>query len=665
MNYSNVNDSLVIRHQTEQLCIEPWGKDSLRVRATRYMNFTGRNWALSEEVSTKQSSVEITINGNESATIQNGRIRAKVNAAGVLSFFRDDKLFLREYYRNYFGTECGESSCLKIVGRDYKPIIGGDYALTVRFESNDGEKLFGMGQYQQAYLDLKGCILELAQRNSQVSIPFAVSSLGYGFLWNNPAIGKASFGKNYTEWRAEAAKEMDYWITVGDTPAQIVEHYTAVTGHAPALPQGLLGLWQCKLRYRTQEEVLTVARKYQELGIPLDVIVIDFFHWTRQGDWKFDSEYWPDPKAMCDELHSMGIKVVVSVWPTVDRKSENFNEMFERGLLICTERGSIQTYDFQGDCLTIDVTNPEAREYIWEKCQKNYYDYGIDMFWLDNAEPDYAVYDFDNYRYALGCALEVNNIYPQMYAKAFCDGLTKLGREKEMLHLVRSAWAGSQKYSTLVWSGDVPSTFESLRDQLYGGLNIGLAGIPWWTTDIGGFMTDDVDDPAFKELLVRWFEFAVYCPILRMHGDRGPHNIPPLSNKEYGGGSLFTGQPNELWSYGEMAFTIMKKQLDIRLSLKPYIEKLMIEASENGAPLMRTMFYEFPEDERCWELTDQYMFGGEYLVAPILYPGKFERNVYLPAGTWKNLIDHKEYSGGQTMNCQAPLEAIPVFQRMN
>lgn len=665
MNYSNVNNSLVIRHQTEQLCIEPWGKDSLRVRATRYMNFTGRNWALSENVTAEDSSAEITIDGNQSATIQNGRILAKVNAAGVLSFFRDDKLFLREYYRNYFGTECGESSCLKIVGRDYKPIIGGDYALTVRFEGNDGEKLFGMGQYQQAYLDLKGCILELAQRNSQVSIPFVISSLGYGFFWNNPAIGKASFGKNYTEWRAEAAKEMDYWITVGDTPAQIVEHYTAVTGHAPALPQGLLGLWQCKLRYRTQEEVLTVARKYQELGIPLDVIVIDFFHWTRQGDWKFDSEYWPDPKAMCDELHSMGIKVVVSVWPTVDRKSENFNEMFERGLLIRTERGSIQTYDFQGDCLTIDVTNPEAREYIWEKCQKNYYDYGIDMFWLDNAEPDYAVYDFDNYRYALGCALEVNNIYPQMYAKAFCDGLTKLGREKEMLHLVRSAWAGSQKYSTLVWSGDVPSTFESLRDQLYGGLNIGLAGIPWWTTDIGGFMTDDVDDPAFKELLVRWFEFAVYCPILRMHGDRGPHNIPPLSNKEYGGGSLFTGQPNELWSYGEMAFTIMKKQLDIRLSLKPYIEKLMIEASENGAPLMRTMFYEFPEDERCWELTDQYMFGGEYLVAPILYPGKFERNVYLPAGTWKNLIDHKEYSGGQTMNCQAPLEAIPVFQRMN
>ncbi len=664
MIFSNVNNTLVVRHQTEIICIEPWGKDSLRVRATQYRDFTGRTWALSQELTQEQKRAEITIEGNEKAAITNGRITATVNVVGIISFFRDGKLFLREYYRSYYGTESKESRCLKIIARDYKPIIGGDYELTVRFESNDGEKLFGMGQYQHPYLDLKGCVLELAQRNSQITIPFAVSSLGYGFLWNNPAVGRASFGKNYTEWTAEATKEMDYWITVGEGPAQIVENYTEVTGRAPVMPSELLGLWQCKLRYRTQEEVLEVARKYNSLGIPLDVIVIDFFHWTRQGDWQFDSDYWPDPKAMCDELHSMGIKVVVSVWPSVDRKSINYQEMFEKGYLIRTERGSIQTYDFEGDCLEIDVTNPEAREFIWEKCKKNYYDYGIDMFWLDNAEPDYAVYDYDNYRYALGCALEVGNIYPQLYAKAFCDGITACGREKEMVHLVRSAWAGSQKYSTLVWSGDVPSTFEAFRDQLSAGLNMGLAGIPWWTTDIGGFMTDDVNAPEFKELLLRWFEFAVFCPVLRMHGDRGPHDIPPLSDKEYGGGSLYTGHPNELWSYGEEAFDIMKKQLDIRLSLKPYIEKLMKETSENGAPLMRTMFYEFPDDGKCWEITDQYMFGSDYLVAPILNAGQFEREVYLPAGTWKNLNDNTEYSGNQTVLCKAPIESIPVFVRI-
>lgn len=665
MNFLREGNKLIIRHQAERLCIEPWGKNSLRVRATKYMGFTGRDWALSEEVPEEFMRAEITIDENRQAVIRNGRISIRVNSKGVLSFFRDGRLLFREYYRNYEGTESRESRCLKIVGRDYKPIIGGDYALTVRFESNDGEKLFGMGQYQQPYLDLKGCVLELAQRNSQVSIPFAVSSLGYGFLWNNPGVGKASFGKNYTEWHVEASKEMDYWITAGENPAEIVENYTAVSGRVPMIPDGLLGLWQCKLRYRTQEEVLSVARRYKELGIPLDVIVIDFFHWTRQGDWQFDREYWPDPKAMCDELHAMGTKVVVSVWPSVDRKSENFEELFNRGLLIQTERGSIQTYDFQGDCLEIDVTNPEAREFLWEKCKKNYYDFGIDMFWLDNAEPDYAVYDYDNYRYALGCALEVSNIYPLLYAKAFSDGIASQGRGAGILHLIRSGWAGSQKYGTLLWSGDVPSTFESFRDQLSAGLNMGLAGIPWWTTDIGGFMTDDVKDSDFKELLLRWFEFAVFSPILRMHGDRGPHDIPPLSDKEYGGGSLYTGHSNELWSYGEEAFAVMKKQLDLRLTLKPYIEGLMREASISGAPLLRTMFYEFPDDEICWELTDQYMFGPDYLVAPILHAGELERTVYLPDGAWEDISDGTVHTGGQTVCVQAPIERIPVFKKVN
>lgn len=666
MFFTVENNALTARRQNERLRIEAWGKDSLRVRATQYRDFTGRNWALSEPVPEEYRAAKVSVSEENfgSATIVNGRISATVNAAGVISFFRDGKLFLREYYRNYFGTESQESRCLKIVSRDWQPIVGGDYALSVRFESNDGEKLYGMGQYQQPYLDLKGCVLELAQRNSQVSIPFAVSSLGYGFLWNCPAVGRVSFGKNYTEWQAGAVKEMDYWLTVGDAPAEILEKYTAVTGRAPDMPEGLLGLWQCKLRYRTQQEVLEVARKYKELGIPLDVIVIDFFHWPRQGDWKFDPEYWPDPKAMCDELHSMGVKVVVSVWPSVDKKSENYYEMLEKGFLIRTEHGTNQTYDFQGDCLEIDATNPEARAYIWEKCKKNYYDYGVDMFWLDNAEPDFNVYDYSNYRYDLGCALEVSNIYPQKYALAFCEGIAAEGREKDMLHLIRSGWAGSQKYACLLWSGDVPSTFESLRDQLSAGLNMGLAGIPWWTTDIGGFMTDDVEAPEFRELLLRWYEFAVFTPILRMHGDRGPHDIPPLSDKEYGGGHLYTGRPNELWSHGEEAFAVMKDQLRERLSLKPYIQELTREASRTGAPMMRTMFYEFPEDEKCWEISDQYMFGSQYLVAPILELGQREREVYLPAGAWEEIHTGERCEGGQTVHCQAPLEFIPVFRRV-
>ena len=660
MIFKNIDGKLVARKQNETLIIEAWGKNALRVRSTMYPEILAEDWALME-IDSKKAVIELK-DGN--AVITNGKLSAIVNGAGVISFYKDQKLIFREYHRNYDSRHTGESRCLKIVGREYTPIIGGDYGLTVRFENDPAEKIFGMGQYQQKYMDLKGCILELAQRNSQVSIPFAVSSLGYGFLWNNPAVGKVTFGKNYTEWHAEATKQMDYWVTADDTPAQILFNYTEVTGRAPVMDSNLLGLWQCKLRYRTQEEVLTVARKYKELEIPLDVIVIDFFHWTRQGDWQFDKEYWPDVRAMVDELHGMGTKVMVSVWPSVDKKSIHFNEMSERGFLVRTEHGSNQTYDFQGDCLTFDATNPEARAYVWDICKKNYYDLGIDMFWLDNSEPDYGVYDYSNYRYYLGPALEVSNIYPKLYTKTYFEGIKNI-TGKETASLVRSAWAGSQKYGTIVWSGDVPSTFESFRDQLSAGLNMGLAGIPWWTTDIGGFMDGDVTNQEFLELLLRWFEFAVFSPILRMHGDRDPHNIPPLSDLDYGGGYLFTGQPNELWSYGEKAFEIMKENLNLRLQLKPYIETLMKEAHDTGAPIMRTMFYEFPEDKECWNIEDQYMFGAEYLVAPILKLNERCRKVYLPKGTWQNINDEKIYDGGQYVVVSAPLKFIPVFKNLN
>jgi alpha-D-xyloside xylohydrolase len=655
----NSNGSLVCRHLGETIRIEPWGSDSLRIRVTRYPSFSGENWALSEEI--PHSSAKIAIGNSECSTssIQNGRIRADINEAGIITFFRDDHKVLREYFRNYDGTISRESRCLKALSREWHPLVGGDYRVEEKFEANPDEKIFGMGQYQQPNTNLKGTILDMEQRNSQITVPFMISSLNYGLLWNNPAIGRASFGTNITEFRAEACKEIDYWITVGENPKELLQKYSAATGTAPEYPSDMTGLWQCKLRYRTQEEVLQVARDCKAHQVPIDVIVIDYFHWTYQGDWKFDSKYWPNPKAMIDELHSMGIKVVVSVWPSVDKRSENFNEMNEKGLLIRTERGGAQTYDYLGDCVEYDATNPEAREFVWNKCKQNYYDLGVDNFWLDNSEPDYVTYDFDHYRYALGPALECSNIWPQYFSRTFYDNETAMG--KQPVNLLRSCWAGSQKYGNVIWSGDVPSTFEAFRDQLQAGLNMGLAGIPWWTTDIGGFMTDDVSDPAFQQLLIRWYEFAVFTAVFRMHGDRGPYTIPNLDDRDFGGGCQHTGQPNELWSYGEDNYKIMKKYLNIRLEMKPYIEKLFHEAHTDGSPLVRTMFYEFPDDDKCWNTYDQYMFGDEYLVAPILTQDTWEREVYLPKGTWKDTRDGKIYEGGTSIKAAAPLDSIPVY----
>ena len=605
--FSVRSGKLYFSRRGETVCICAQGKDGVRVQSTMNAAFDPVDWALTgAEPAVPVVSVEA-----ERAELVNGRLKVTVDRLGKIRFFRDGELILEEYYRMY-EYDMPHTPSLRVSAREYRPIRGGDYAFTLRFEPRE-EKLFGMGQYQLPQLDLKGCTLELAQRNSQVSVPFLMSSLGYGFLWNNPAVGRVTFANNVTEWHAESIRQMDYWVTVG-SPKEIMENYTALVGRAPEFPENALGLWQCKLRYRTQEELLSVAREYHERGIPLDVIVIDFFHWTRQGEWKFDPVYWPDPAAMMRELRSLGVRCMISVWPTVDKKSENFEEMREKGLLIRPERGS-QCFDFLGDSYIYDATNPAARSYIWEKCKHNYFESGIDMFWLDEAEPEYTVYDFDNFRYWLGTDLQVGNIYPVMHARAFWEGQREAG-QKDVCNLIRSAWVGSQKYGVVLWSGDIQGNFETLRDQFAAGLNVGLAGIPWWTTDIGGFFVN-VKDPAHKELLLRWFEWATFCPVLRMHGDKGPAEIPQLDDRDWGGGFCHTGLANEIWSYGDDVYEVLKGYVDLRERMKPYISEVMHEAAENGSPVMRAMFYEFPEDPACWACSDEYMFGSRYLVAPV------------------------------------------------
>ena len=648
------DNMLQISRNGETVVICAQGRDALRVRATMNCAFDARDWALEGAAA---GNADIRLEG-DSAVITNGAISARVDRLGKIRFYRSGVQILEEYYRCY-EYDMPHTPSLRIVAREYKPIRGGDYECTLRFEAQR-EKLYGMGQYQQDCLDLKGCTLELAQRNSQASVPFLLSSLGYGFLFNQPAVGKATFAKNVTEWHVESVRQLDYWITVG-TPKQILANYTALAGRAPEFPENALGLWQCKLRYRTQEEVLSVAREYHRRGIPLDVIVIDFFHWTRQGEWKFDPVYWPDPAAMVRELQSYGIRCMISVWPTVDKKSENFAEMRQKGLLIRPERGS-QCFDFLGDSYLYDATNPAAQAYLWDKCRRNYFEDGIDMFWLDEAEPEYTAYDFDNYRYYLGTDLQVGNVYPVMHAKAFWDGQTAAG-QKDICNLIRCAWAGSQKYGVVLWSGDIIGNFETLRDQFAAGLNVSLAGIPWWTTDIGGFFVD-VTAPGHKELLIRWFEWATFCPVLRLHGDKGPCESAPLDDRDWGGGFCHTGRDNELWSYGEDVYEILKHYVAVREQMKPYLKEVMREASENGSPVMRAMFYEFPDDPMCWEADEQYMFGSRYLVAPVLYAGVAERDVYLPAGKWKNIATGEVLAGGRKITVAAPLEVIPVFEKL-
>ncbi|NGZ75008.1 glycoside hydrolase family 31 protein [Saccharibacillus alkalitolerans] len=645
------DNALIWEYDHESLRIEPWGANAFRVRASKDA-LRDDDWALLPAGESSPNAAVTVAEDGRGAAIVNGKIRAEVDKSGRIAFTNDrGETLLRETEKTYQ---------LKTGGRDIVPIPGSsDYAVTVRFESNPGEKLYGMGQYQQSLLNLKGCRLELTHSNSQASVPFLLSNRGYGMLWHNPAIGQASFNVNVTEWTAASTRQLDYWIAAGDTPAEIEEAYAGATGKVPMMPEFGMGFWQCKLRYRSQEELLGVAREHVRRGLPVSVIVIDFFHWTNQGDWKFDEKYWPDPEGMVRELKEMGIELMVSVWPTVQTESENYGEMVEKGYLVRSDRGVRTQFQFLGQNEIFDATHPDARRFLWEKIKRNYYDKGIRLFWLDEAEPEFAVYDHDIYRYHAGPALQVGNWYPSQYSRTFYEGMTGEGQDNVM-NLVRAAWAGSQRYGALAWSGDIASTFEVLGHQVRAGLNMAIAGIPWWTTDIGGFHGGNPDDPAFRECIVRWFQYGTFCPVMRLHGDRAPYREADTGLP--GGGLWGSGADNEVWSYGEEAYDIFADHMRLRERLRPYIAELMKAAHEKGTPPMRPLFYDFPDDEAAWDVDDQFLFGPDLLVAPILQADARSRSVYLPAGAkWTDAYGGETYGGGQTVLAEASLERIPVY----
>ncbi len=652
MTLQKKQDRIIWRKGQAFIQIEAWGPDALRVRGALNLQLSDDD-PLSALLTPPPASPEISI-GRRKARIRNGALAAEI----------DEKGFIR-FVNTVTGEEVLEEFRPPLPHPHRRFIASMDsdhFGVQMRFKAYEGERFYGLGQQQHGLLDQKGAVIDLLQRNGEVIIPFLFSSRGYGFLWNNPAVGRVELGRNHTRWIAESTKKLDYWITLGASPAQILQRYVDATGHAPMMPEWASGFWQCKLRYETQEELLAIAREYKKRGLPLSVIVIDFFHWPHMGEWRFDSADWPDPAGLVRELDEMGVKVKVSVWPTMNFDSAYFQEARERGLLVETNRGVLATRlmtDANAPGSTIplayyDATNPEARAWLWERIREGYYQHGIKIFWLDVGEPELIPDDPDNLRYHLGNGLAVTNIYPMMHARAFYEGLRSEG-EEEILTYNRSAWAGSQRYGAAVWSGDIPSTFETLQTQVRAGLSIGLSGIPWWASDIGGFYDGDPQDPVFRELMVRWFQYSVFTPILRLHGYRKPGDIERFWER---------GGANEVWSFGDEVYGLLVQQLFLRERLRPYIMRLMADASATGAPPMRPLFFHFPEDEAAWRIEDSYLFGPDLLVAPILQWGQRRRQVYLPSGaSWRDAWSDQIFEGGQWITADAPLSHIPLFLR--
>lgn len=627
------------QHAHETHRVEAWGRDSVRVRITLNAEFDDRLSVLLPPPSCEVQTTE----SDKRVTLRNGKLVVEMDITGRLTFRH---------------AETGRLLCEEVpmrqpsrhlLGRNFRPLSSQDYATSYELKAQAGERFYGLGEHANGLLDQKGCVYELYHHNTSFNIPFTVSSRQYGFLWNCPAVGTVELGMNRTRWTAHRAKQIDYWVTTGDSYADIMEHYAEATGNPPLLPEWAAGFWQSKLRYKTQQEVLDVARGHRERGLPLDVIVIDYFHWTHNGEWRFDPVAFPDPRAMTEELARMGVKVLISFHPYVTKACETWYPLYAGGMLAYGERSHDHAHTYMSDrdragepavpTYLIDPTNPSTRAYVWDRAKAGYYDHGIKLFWLDSTEP--GVYSYpDRIRFHLGNGEEMISLFPYSHAQGFYEGLKAAG-ETETLTLCRAAYAGSQRFGAAVWSGDIDATFEEFRNQITAGLNVVMSGIPWWHTDTGGFNRHPGDDDMYAELIVRWFQYSVFSPILRIHGN---------------------SYDTEIWKERAEVYAILKDYLELRYRLKPYILEQMRLAHEKGTPPMRPLFFDFPYDAVAHQIADEFMFGPDLLVAPVAAMGARQRGVYLPSGrTWQNVWTGATDVGGQTIDVAAPLTQIPVF----
>lgn len=651
--------------QIETVFIVPWGRDGLRVRITLGEEILDTPWALTEPVDTDAGS-DIKIEESR-ASIRNGKISAEISdirtQVGYLQFFRhtgsgDKKLILSEH--DYVVGAHNPGTRIFQPLKD--PHMEGLYYSEVHFASSKGEGLYGMGLNSTGGVNLKGCVIDLYQRHCKHVVPFLVSSEAYGFLWNNPSLGRVEFGNNMTRWVSRGCRQVDYYITTGEGNHEIMENYANVSGHAPVLPEWAAGFWQCKNRYRTQEEFLKVAREFKRLEIPLSVLVIDYRHWKRWGDWKLNPEFWPDPRSMVRELEEMGVQIMISPWVLVEEESENFEAFHKKGIYIKHLDGSDAWYPGdppitskkkmmaaypRGRTLQYDPTHPDAGAFIWEHWKRNYVDLGIKTFWLDPCDDLNIIADYDKVRYHIGPAIESNCYYPVAHQKNVYDGLISSGNY-DVVTICRSSWAGSQRYGASPAAHDIESSFKHLREYMMAGLNLSMAGIPWGAAEIGGFVTPKVQDDEFRELVIRWYQYGVFTPIFRTHAYR---------------------DNNEPWNIGGDSYKHIRVTIMLRERLRPYVMEQMKLASKRGIPPMRPLFFDFEDDPKAVSVEDEFLFGPDLLVAPVTDYKAREREVYLPAESeWFDAWSCGDgmddlIAGGTTITADAPIEHIPVYVR--
>ena len=508
------------------------------------------------------------------------------------------------------------------------------------------EALYGLGQHQAGVWNYRGESVDISQDNSNISVPFLVSSNGYGIYWNNNS--RSRFNNrfaNYLYISSEVADVIDYYFLYGPELDKVIAAYRELTGPAPLFGKWAYGFWQCKNRYKSQDEILGVARKYRELHIPADDIVQDWFWWNRKGEFVFNKNY-PDPKGMVDELHRLNFHLMISIWPFFEPGSANYDFMDKQGWFIDKFKFAKPPYHTDGMAV-YDATNPEARKFYWDQVNKGLFSIGLDAWWMDTTEPETEGQEENiqlGHKLAMGSGDRYVNLYPLLDTGAVHDGQRAASDQKRVFILSRSAFAGAQRNAVTAWSGDINSDWFSFRRQIPAGLNFALSGIPYWTTDIGGFVFGSPTDPAFRELFIRWFQYATFNPILRVHGTRKPDE-------------------NELWSYGPDAQKTLVSFDRLRYRLLPYTYSLAWKTTGDSYTPMRPLVMDFRTDVRAENTWDEFMYGPAFLVNPVTEAGATRRQVYLPEAKWVDFWTGKSVQGAQEITAEAPIDRMPIYIR--
>jgi len=621
-------------------------------------------------------------------SVTSGNLKAAVGSDGKLAFTRisDNTLLL------------AEKTVRVLQPTITTPSLPGFDSLAMVFNAVKGERMYGLGQHaafdwdktfpKNGQLDQKNLPAMLFEpHDGDVTIPVTHSSLGYVFLSNLPSTGAVEFNETGSYWLHSTVLQMDIWVaTTADSPPHAISPwqqlqlaYADATGHAPVWPEWTTGFWQCKLRYANQSQIMAVANEYVKRDIPISLIIIDFFSWNDPvkkintiGDETLPASCWPDPKLMVEQLKELGVELMVSPYShSVGKQSYNYAEA-EAKHYIATDKHGDPAASYAGG-YTYDLFQPDARAYAWNAMQKGWVEqYGIHHWWLDCDEPcggtnngSYATdWLYNNGKWP---SAFVGSAYPQMLDMAIYDGEGAPGKAyvQDNVMLGRAAWAGSQRYGGGVWSGDTRSTWQDFNQQFRAGLNMVMSGIPYWTTDIGGFGGGTTTDPDFRELVVRWFQWGAFCPLFRLHGARSGPTWPAGDP-----GVCDQSASNEVWMFGNESEAAIVKVMRMREQMRPYVMAQYKLAASHGTPIMRPLFYDFYNDTTSESVDDEQMFGPDYLVAPVLQKGVSSRFVYLPPlskGTvWKNVftgVETDTSAGGVNITEATPLDTFPLYKR--